>query len=294
MANSALLQTLCLLFFAGLCVGVDIQHKTSEGRKNFEVYSDGAIRDGDQVPTSSTTLIARADDFNQNTASDGDESDSHSITFSEDNREDNTAREPAGDTAMQHSNQWNEEDFTKMAIHRVAHDIPSLLKQVDQAIPKFTQRVLTDYYDLPIKSHPASSEEEDTAFLQIQESRQHDDEEQRRFRSMSFEERARELERKKYDLSQLKDTIQLELDATTQIQQRLKTTDMESAISPPMTDMEDALQENEELTSNNPELKDWADEARYHQNRAEVNQLLDQSSKFLDDFKTRLSNDYNL
>jgi hypothetical protein len=311
------LKIVCFLVFAGVAAAVRVEAVRS--KKNHGIVSaDTTIQDGAAVPTSSTTVIAQQSDFEPNSDSVLDRV--GTITFGDDdlqsnndnvrqsiraapltaNDDENQAPRLRRSTVTSDSEQikWGDpEAFNQRAIHRVAADIPDLLKKVDQAIPMYTRRVLTDYYDVAnaIYSHerPSHAEDESVSFLEVSAT---EAEEIARFQSMDLQDRLQMLARKRYDLERLRDSIQSELAETSRLQSRIAASARDPDVpilhrsSPPSAASE--LQVSEQLTSVNPQLKEWADDARFTQSKREINSLLDKSSEFLESFKRRLATDY--
>jgi len=317
---NSVLKIMCLLVLAGFAASVRIDVARSE--KNHGIVSaETPIQDGAAVPTSSTTVIAQQSDFESNSDSvldrvgtitfgDGLQSNNDNVRQSiraaplTANDDENQAPRLHRSTVASDSEQikWGDpEAFNQRAIHRVAADIPDLLKKVEKAIPMYTRRVLTDYYDVAnaIYSHepPSRAGDDSVSFLEVGAL---EAEEIARFQSLDLQDRLQMLEQKKYDLERLRDSIQYELAETSRLQSRIAASARDPDLpilhrsSPPPASASSELQVSEQLTSANPQLKEWADDARFTQSKREINSLLDKSSQFLEAFKRRLTTDYSL
>jgi len=176
--------------------------------------------------------------------------------------------------------------MNREAINRVSADLPELLKQVDDNLNKFRHNAITDYHtDLPSnKNSEDESEESGDSFLEVG---------MQSLRAMPEVARLRLLKHKHASLKQLRDTIQLELDATSKITERVMGRRVKQSVPKgPDQELEATLRATSAMVENNPELKDWADDAKWRQNRGEINQLLAQSDSFLTHLSQRVKSDY--
>jgi len=250
-----------------IAVSVDARYSTAEG-----------IHDGEAVPASAATVI-EAPASRQYILK--------TIEFPSGNEV--PRHHPRHREQRRKLHPWSAEDMNRQAIRRVSSDLPSLLKSVDDKLNVFRHHAVTDYHnDLPSNHRAGSEESEDSdevSFVEV---------EMETFRRMPEVERLRMLKHKHTDFKTLRDTIALELAATSAITQRVMGKRVKKAATGPDAELERTLRATDQLVDNNPELKDWADDAKWRQSLSEINQLLSQSDNFLTHLSRRVKTDYML
>jgi len=187
----------------------------------------------------------------------------------------------------------SEDDLNHVALDRATQDIPSLLHDVDLSLNKFVRHAYSDWSDDDDQQLPANSplvltddnredSQDDAAFIELTE--------QQQFVRLRPSERLAALHRKKDALAKLRDTVALELQASTTVAERVKA-HVHAAPEPIEHSSDDPTLQ---LYAAVPEIKDWAAQVRFRQRKREVHSLLDQSAAFMGQLQQRLQNNYAL
>jgi len=282
-----------ILAFAPLCLAIA---ERREGRMQAAALSEFPISadpvQGAAVPSSSETVIASPSLRSQEKRDDDFGDDSGIMHFSDDSGNRDLAASSArsaGSSSGENPfrgptpHRWDPEVYNQLAIRRVAHDIPSLLKKVGSVLPQYDRHALLDPVGLPLRHN---SDDDDMSLLQVEE------EERQRFSELSDQQRDAELIAKRHNLSNLKSTIALELQATTHLQERLKAHQKSFGLKSNVPkgrdkELDRLLKSTDELAELNPDLKEWADDATFNQNRKEIDGLLNYSEGLLSNLKSR-------
>jgi len=188
----------------------------------------------------------------------------------------------------------SEEDLNRMAVERIAHDVPDLIHDVDRSLNKFVRHAYNDWNDedqqqLPSNSAPLvlsdddrEDSQDDAAFIELTERQQ--------FARLTLSQRLAALHQKKDALAKLRDTVALELQASTAVSDRVKA----HVHAPPEPIKHPSDDPTLQLYAAVPEVKDWAAQLRFRQRKYEVHSLLDQSATFMEQLQQRLSKNYAL
>jgi len=288
------LRTICAavaltLAFVQICSAIDETRRIAAAALSEMPISTNPVQGG-VVPSSIETVIAAPTAVRQKGDDEfGDDTGTMRFTDDEAGRDLSASASRAAPSSGENPfmgprpHKWDPEVFNQDAIRRVSHDIPTLLKMVDTVLPKYERQALLDP-GVPLRLNHA--DDDDTSLLEVEE------QDRERFKTLSDEQRDAELILKRHNLHQLRDTIALELKATTHLQERLKVHHKSSALASNVPagrdkELDRLLKSTDELAELNPELKDWADEATFTQKRKEIDGLLFNTEAMLSNLKTR-------
>jgi len=249
------------------------------------IISSYAHLDGELIPTSNeVAIVTSGSDFPVGSPSD--------VTFGEDldsappqapaaalSHNSGRPNQNSGDNPyVVHSKPWNAELLNVHAIQRVSAGLNDLLKEVNNKIPMYRHKALADYRDdggvthvVPPTPAPHPQAEETTAeegiadepvdvddsFLEVAATR------------LTPLQRLKQKTREKRRQDAIQESIQLEMES-------------DIVAQPVMGNSADkALDAELRSIVNDPQLKEWEDQAAWKQQRGEVNGMLSVSDQLL-------------